>query len=211
MRTLIVGAERVGRALAHELLAAGDDVRVLDGDAGRLSRLGPALEGQSLHGSPLDRDTLAGALAGCDGIATTTGDDALNAVVALAARRELGAPIVVAVIGNPARAQALTGLGVHVHCPTTRTARELHAALMRSPVEQELELGAGAGVYRVQPSARMTGRELAEIDRTGELAVVAVERDGRVLLARRGVSIQDGDVLHVAAVRHDLVAHLAHP
>lgn len=211
MRTLIVGAERIGRALAHELLAAGHDVRVLDRDEDRLIRLPSALEGRSLHGSPLDRDILGGALAGCDGLAAVTGDDALNTVVALAARRELGVPVAVAVIGSPARAEALAGLGLLIHCPTTRTARELHSALTRSAAEQELELGADGGIYRIEPSVRMTGRELRELDRSGKLAVVAIERAGRVLLAEPGLRIEDGDVLHVAAARHDLVTDLAHP
>ena len=211
MRALIVGADRLGRAVAHELLAAGHDVRVLDRDEDRLSRLPPALEGRSLHGSPLDQDVLEGALAGCDGLAAVTADDALNAVVALAARRELGVPIAVAVIGNPARAEALGGLGVQVHCPTARTARELHSTLTRSTVEQELELGRDGGIYRVEPAARVTGRELGELYRSGELQVVAVERAGRVLLADPSLRVEAGDALHVAAARHDLVSDLAHP
>jgi len=211
MRTLIIGAGRLGRALAHELLAAGTDVRVLDRDEELLARLPPALEGRTLHGSPLERGTLAGALAGCDGLAAVTADDALNVVVALTARRELGVPIAVAVIGNPARAGALTGLGVHIHCPTVRTARDLHAALVRSAVEQELDLGTDAGVYRVELPARMSGRSVAELGRRGELVPVAVERGGRVLLAAPDLLIEDGDVLHAAASRHDLVSDLTHP
>ena len=71
-----------------------------------------------------------------------TPDDPLNAVVALAARRELRVPLAIAVIGNPARAEALAGLGVRVICPTTRAARELHQTLVRSGVESELLLAA---------------------------------------------------------------------
>jgi trk system potassium uptake protein TrkA len=211
MRTLIVGANRLGRALAHELLADGHDVRVLDADDHALARLPAALERRSLHGPPLDRDTLAGALAGCDGLAAVTGDDALNAIVALAGRRELGVPIAVAVVGNPARAEALAGLGVHVRCPTSRTAGDLHACLARSAAEEELLLGREAGVFRVELPARMRGRRLADLARPGELLPVALERSGRARLAVPDLVVEEGDVLHAAASRRDLITDLLEP
>jgi trk system potassium uptake protein TrkA len=211
MRTLIVGANRLGRALAHELLADGHDVRVLDADDQVLARLPAALASRSLHGPALDRDTLAGALAGCDGLAAVTDDDALNAVVALAARRELAVPTAVAVIGNPARADALAGLGVHVRCPTSRTARDVHACLARSAAEEELVLGRNAGVYRVELPARLRGRPLADLGRPGELVPLAVERGGGVQLATPDLVVEEGDVLHAAATRRNLITDLLEP
>lgn len=211
MRVLIVGAQRLGRVVANELLHSDHDVRILDASEERLARLPEALRGYTVHGSPLDRKTLAGALAGCDAIAAVSAEDALNAIVALAARRELRAPLAAAVIGNPARAEALTGLGVHVICPTTRTARELHLTLVRSGVESEALLGADVGVYRADLPARLSGRKLHELERRGELIAVAIERGGRVLLAVPELSVAEGDVLHVAAAHRDDVADLVRP
>jgi trk system potassium uptake protein TrkA len=211
MRALIVGAERLGRTLAHDLLAAGHDVRVLDASAERLRRLPATLDGRTLHGSPLQRETLAGALAGCDALAATSNDDALNLIVALAARRELGVPTALAVIGNPARASALAGLGVHVLCPTSRTARELHNTLVRSGVESELDLGGDVGVYRAELPGRLAGRTLAELHAPGELIPLAIEREGRTLLADPELVVQEGDVVHAAAAHRDLVTDLNRP
>jgi trk system potassium uptake protein len=211
VRALIVGAERLGRALAHDLLRAGHDVRVLDASEKRLARLPSALEGRTIHGSPLERDTLAGAVAGCDGLAAVSGDDALNAVVALAARRELNVPVAVAVVGNPARAEALAGFGAHVCCPTARTAHEVQLTLVRSGVESELDLGGEAGIYRAELPARLSGRTLSELQRPAELVAVALERDGHVLLAGPDLVLREGDVLHVAASHRSLVTDLTHP
>lgn len=211
MRVLIVGAGRLGRVLAADLLHDGHDLRVLDPSAERLAVLPAALEGRALHGSPLERETLAGALAGCDAIAAVTEHDALNAVVALAARRELRVPLAVAVIGNPARAEALAGLGAHVVCPTARTARELHLTLVRSGVESELSLDGEAGVYRAEVPARLAGRAMRELERPGELVPIAVERNGRVLLAAPELTLLGGDLLHVAAAHHDHLADLVGP
>jgi trk system potassium uptake protein TrkA len=206
MRVLIVGAQRLGRVLASELVAGEHDVRILESSEARLAQLPEALQGRALHGSPLDRETLAGALAGCDALVALTVDDPLNAVVALAARRELRVPLAIAVIGNPARAEALTGLGVRVICPTSRTARELHQTLVRSGVESELLMDGEAGVYRADLPARLSGRTIGELERPGELMVIALERDGRVVVAVADVALTEGDVLHIAAShRHDVV------
>jgi Trk K+ transport system NAD-binding subunit len=211
VRTLVVGAERLGRVLAEDLLHAGHEVRLLESDGARLGRLPAALADRTVHGSPLDRDVLGGALAGCDGIATTTRDDAFNAVVALAARRDFNVPAVVAVVRGPARAEALAALGIHIVCPTTRTASEVHLALMRSRIEVELQLGADAGVYRIELQGRLAGRPLQELTEPGGLVPVALERHGRVQLARPELVTAAGDVLHVAAAHHDLLVELVEP
>jgi Trk K+ transport system NAD-binding subunit len=211
MRVLIVGAQRLGRVLAHELLHGDHDVRFLDANEEGLTRLPEALQGRALHGSPLDRETLAGALAGCDALVALSPDDPLNAVVALAARRELRVPLAIAVIGNPARAEALAGLGVHVVCPTTRTARELHQTLVRSGAEGELLMDGEVGIYRADLPARLSGRTLGELERPGELIAIAIERDGRVRMAAPDLALVEGDVLHIAAASRDDVVDLVRP
>ena len=208
MRVLIIGATRLGRQLAADLLNDGHDVRILDPDPDRLEILTDALTGRTLHGSPLDRETLAGALAGCDALATTTDHDALNAVIAMAARRELHVPLAIALIANPARAEALSGLGIHAISPTTRTAREMHLTIVRSGVESELLLGAEAGIYRAEIPARLSGRAVRDIERPGHVLAIAIERSGRVLLAVPDLVLSEGDVLHVAAVHRDDIAGL---
>ena len=211
MRTLIIGAGRLGRTLAADLLRAGHDVRILDASATRLARLPAVLAGRTIHGSPLERDVLDGAVAGCDALAAVAADDALNAVVGLAALRELQVPIAAAVIASPARAEALAGSGIRVVCPTVRTAHELQLTLIRSGIESELDLSAETAVYRAELPARLEGRALVELGRSGELVPVAVERAGRVLLAASDLELHAGDVLHIAATHRDLVSDLTRP
>jgi trk system potassium uptake protein TrkA len=208
MRVLIVGAARLGRRLAADLLHDGHDVRILEADPDRLEVLPEALTGRALHGSPLDRETLAGALAGCDALAATTDHDALNAVVALAARSELHVPLAVALVANPARAEALAGLGIHAICPTIGTAREMHLTIVRSGVESELLLDGDAGIYRAEIPARLSGRAVRDVEQPGQVLAIAIERSGRVLLAVPDLVLTEGDVLHVAAVHRDDVAGL---
>ncbi|HEU0025362.1 MAG TPA: TrkA family potassium uptake protein [Thermoleophilaceae bacterium] len=211
MRVLIVGAERLGGVLAGDLLHVGHEVRLLDDRGERLVALPEGFGGETVEGSPLDRPTLRDAATGCDAVATVTSDDCLNAVVALAAKREFHVPLAVAVISNPRRADALAGLGAHIVCPTTWTARELHSILVRSGVEGELLLGDDVGVYRAEIPSRLAGRTLAELERPGELIPLAVERGGRLLMAMPGLEVAHGDVLHVAAGARDHVTDLVRP
>jgi trk system potassium uptake protein TrkA len=211
MRVVIVGAERLGRVLALDLLQAGHDVRVLEQREELLAALPPGFEGRTIHGSPLHRATLADAVAGCDGIAAVSSDDSLNAVVAWAARREFHVPSAIAVIGNPRRAETLSGHGAYVICPTTRTARDLRLALDRSGIESELLLGEDLAVYRAEVPARLAGRTLAEIERPGELVPLALERSGRMLIAAPDLTAAYGDVLHVLARSRDDVADVVSP
>jgi trk system potassium uptake protein TrkA len=211
VRILIVGAGRLGRALATDLLHAGHDVHVLDPRAGLLRRLPHDFEGRTVHGSPLERTTLSGAVDGCDAIGCVSEDDNLNGVVALAARRELHVPFALAVIANPARAAGLTGLGALVVCPTTRTAHALHLALVRSGVDTELVLGADLAIYRVEIPARLVGRALAELGPPDEVLAVALERGSQMLLASPELVLQEGDVLHLAATRPDRVSEMTRP
>jgi trk system potassium uptake protein TrkA len=189
-----VGVGQLGRALGSELEDAGHEVRVLD----------PARE------SPLDRAVLAEASDGCDAIACVSDDDNVNVVVALAARRRLQVPLALAVVASPARAEALTGLGAHVICPTTRTAHQLVAALVRSGVETELALGGPVALYRAEVPARLSGRRLDELG-DQEIVAVAVERGLHVVLAAQDLVLEEGDVLHVAASDRDVVRELVRP
>ena len=87
----------------------------------------------------------------------------------------------------------------------------MHLALVRSRIESELHLGAEAGVYRIELPERLAGRPLRELGDPGAVLPIALERDGRVLLARPELVTTAGDVLHVAAAHHDLVAELVEP
>ncbi len=211
MRVVILGAERLGRVLALGLLEAGHEVRILEQRGDLLAGFPRESGARLISGSPLHHATLSDALAGSDAVAAVSSDDCLNAVVALAARREFRVPAAIAVIGNPRRAEALAGSGAYVICPTARTARDIRLALDRSGVESELVLGDELAVYRAEVPPRLDGRTFAELARPGELTPLALERSGRVLMAAPGLAVSYGDVLHVLASSRDHVADMVRP
>ena len=174
-----------GRTLAGDLLRAGHDVRVLDASADAPRPTAGRARGPR-HPRLAARARRARGRARRLRRASppSTDDDALNAVVALAARRELRVPLAVAVIGNPARAEALAGLGVARRVPdrADRARAPAHAGPLRA---SRASCSSAATPASTAPSCRPASpaRTLRELERPGELVPVAVERDGRVLLA----------------------------
>ena len=126
MMVLVVGAGRVGSAVAKSSLAAGHTVSVLDEDPLSHERLDVELGrsweeagGRFTIGTALELDALIEA--GMDQadvfIASTNGDNT-NLVVAQIAQRRFNVPKVVVRVLDPARARWYREQGLETVCPT---------------------------------------------------------------------------------------------
>jgi trk/ktr system potassium uptake protein len=126
MLVLIVGAGRVGSAVAKATLAAGHEVSVLDEDplsherldkdqrdswedSGGQFTLGTALEIDALLEAGIDRADVF--------IASTNGDNT-NLVIAQIAQKRFNVPKVIARVLDPYRAQWYEEQGLNTICPT---------------------------------------------------------------------------------------------
>ena len=126
MFVLIVGAGRVGSAVAKAALAAGHEVSVLDEDPlsherldvgadgtwedrGGLFTVGTALEIDALLEAGIDR---------ADAFIASTDGDNTNLVIAQVAQRRFNVPTVVVRVLDPARAKWYEEQGLKTVCPT---------------------------------------------------------------------------------------------
>ena len=123
---LIVGAGRVGSAIARQALAAGNDVSILDEDPLSHERLDSGMDttwedagGRFTVGHGMEVDALAEA--GIDGadvfIASTDGDNT-NLTIAQIAAKQFEVPKVIVRVMDPARAEWYAEQGLHTICPT---------------------------------------------------------------------------------------------
>lgn len=138
---LVVGAGRVGSAVATAALRAGNDVSVLDEDPLSHERLdielGRSWEeagGRFTVGTALELDALreAGIEAAQVFIASTNGDNT-NLVVAQIAQRRFEVPRVIARVLDPRRAAWYREQGVQTISPTEIAIEQLtRAALQRA-------------------------------------------------------------------------------
>ena len=137
MFVLIVGAGRVGSAVAKLALASGHEVSVLDEDPLSHERLnaGQAQSwedsgGQFTVGTALELDALVAAgIERADVFIASTDGDNTNLTIAQIAKRGYGVDRVVARIMDPARASWYAEQGLETICPT-KIAIEQFAAVV---------------------------------------------------------------------------------
>ena len=137
MFVLIVGAGRVGSAIAKTALADGNEVSVLDEDplsherldAGQIRSWEDA-GGQFTVGTALEIDALieAGIERADVFIASTDGDNT-NLIIAQIAQRRFGVEKVIVRVMDPARASWYGEQGLHTISPTKHAVEMFQAAL----------------------------------------------------------------------------------
>jgi trk system potassium uptake protein len=128
MFILIVGAGRVGSAVARRALDAGNDVSVLDLDPLSHERLDKDQSttwedagGRFTVGAALEVDGLIEAgIEQADVFMAATSGDNTNLVIAQIAQRRFNVPRVVVRVADPARAAWYGEQGLHTICPTQK-------------------------------------------------------------------------------------------
>ncbi len=128
MLILIVGAGRVGSAVAKRALEAGHEVSVLDLDPLSHERLDKDQSttwedagGRFTVGAALEIDGLIEAgIENADVFMAATSGDNTNLVIAQIAQRRFDVPRIVVRVADPARAAWYAEQGLHTICPTQK-------------------------------------------------------------------------------------------
>jgi trk system potassium uptake protein TrkA len=130
MKVLIIGAGRVGGAVALALRDAGWDVTVIDEREEALGRLGDNWTGEFLVGHGMDLQLLREAgIEEADAVVVTTDGDNSNIVIGQMAQKQFAVPSVVVRILDPARAEFYSSRGLNVVCPTSSAIATLTEAV----------------------------------------------------------------------------------
>jgi trk system potassium uptake protein TrkA len=137
MFILIVGAGRVGAAVAKSALAEGHEVSVLDQDPLSHERLDAGqskswedAEGQFTVGAALEVDALIGAgIEQADVFIASTGGDNTNLIIAQIAQKRFGIEKVIVRVIDPARAAWYGEQGLHTISPTKHAIEMFERAL----------------------------------------------------------------------------------
>lgn len=201
-----MGCGRVGASLARALHRRGHDVAVIDQFESAFGRLGPSFEGRTVTGLGFDRDTLreAGVEEAYAFAAVSSGDNS-NILAARVARETFGVEHVVARIYDPGRAEIYQRLGI----PTVATVKWTSDQMLRRLLPQghvpELTDPSGKVVVaEVAIDPRWIGRPLALIEESTATRVAYITRFGEGMLPNRQTVLQEGDLVHLAALRDDL-------
>lgn len=204
MRVAIAGAGAVGRSIAQELLENGHEVLLIDKDPRAIKvevvpraewLLADACEISSLDDAALQR---------CHVVVASSGDDKVNLVVSLLAKTEYGVPRVVARINHPKNEWLFNeSWGVDVAVSTPR--------LLSALVEEAVSVGdlvrlmtfrqgeANLVELTLPEDAPLSGQRVGSVEWPRDTALVAILREGRVLVPSTDDTLEAGDELMFVA------------
>jgi len=200
MRIAIAGAGAVGRSIAGELLENGHEVLLIDNSPKSIKvdsvpraewLLADACEISSLDDAALQR---------CQVVIAATGDDKVNLVVSLLAKTEYGVPRVVARVNHPGNEWLYNeSWGVDVAVSTPR--------LLSALVEEAVSVGdlvrlmtfrqgeANLVELTLPEDAPLAGERVGGVAWPRDTALVAILREGRVLVPSGDDTLEAGDEL----------------
>lgn len=208
MKIIIVGAGKVGYALAEQLCRENHDVTIIDSSEVALRRACDTLDVMGFKGNGVNISTLteAGATE-ADLLVAATNMDELNMVCCLTAKN-LGTRYTIARIRNPEYYPNMGtfkrnfGIGMVIN-PENATAMEI-ARLLRFPSAADIESFCRGRVelmsFRVQEDDFITGKSLYSLSgQIQKLSMLfcAVERDDQVIIPNGSFVPQANDKLYI--------------
>jgi len=201
MRVTIAGAGNIGRHLAADLSERGHEVTLIEQEPGVVERareqappgvtfiLGDACEPWVLEKAELQSS---------DVVVAATGDDEDNLVISLLAKQEHGVPRVIARVNHPKNEWLFDdnwGVDVPMSPPHVLTAL-VEEAVSVGDLVRLLKLEGGQVTLvemTIDDSAPIAGRPLYELRLPPDSAVVAILREGHVVIPQPETKLVGGD------------------
>ncbi|MCW2621876.1 MAG: TrkA-N domain protein [Frankiales bacterium] len=204
MRVAIAGAGNVGRSIARELLDNGHQVLLIERQS-RAMKVDSVSDAEWLQADACELDVLVQArLQECQVVVAATGDDKVNLVVSLLAKTEFGVDRVVARVNHPKNEWLFNeSWGVDVSVSSPR--------LLAAVVEEAVSVGdlvrlltfrqgeANLVELTLADDARIVGKTVGSVVWPTDSALVAILRDGRVIVPSPDAALEAGDELLIVA------------
>ncbi len=212
-RVIIIGGGNVGLAVAQALEQGKEKTRakLIELNRDVAERAADTLERTIvLHGDGLDKNLLDEAnLSKADAVLALTDDDKTNLLTCARAKSE-GAPLVIALVNDPALSSLMAPLGIDAYInPRATTVSSILRHIRHGRIQAVYSIGdAEAEVLEAQVlgTSAISGQKLRDIEWPEGALVGAIKKRGKVILPRGDTKIEEGDVLTVFALRQDVAA-----
>jgi trk system potassium uptake protein TrkA len=204
MRVAIAGAGNVGRSIASELIGNGHEVLLVEREP-RSMKVASVPGAEWLLADACELETLVQArLQSCQVVVAATGDDKVNLVVALLAKTEFGVDRVVARVNHPKNEWLFNeswGVDVSVSSPRLLAA-VVEEAVTVGDLVRLLTLQKGeANLVEVTlaQDAPQVGTLVGQVPWPQDSALVAILREGHVIVPTPDAALEGGDELLIVA------------
>ena len=204
MRVAIAGAGNVGRSIALELLGNGHEVLLVEREP-RAMKVDTVPSAEWLLADACELETLVQAgIQTCHVVVAATGDDKVNLVVSLLAKTEFGVDRVVARVNHPKNEWLFNeswGVDVSVSSPRLLAAVVEEAVSVGDLVRLLTFKKGGANLVELTlaDDAPLVGKLIGTVPWPDDSALVAVLREGRVVLPTPDAALEAGDELLLVA------------
>jgi trk system potassium uptake protein len=200
MRVVITGAGAVGRHLAIDLAVRGHEVTLIEQDPAVLEAVEPEAQGVDLMlGDACEPWVLERAeLSSADVVVAATGDDEDNLVTSLLAKTEFAVPRVLARVNHPKNEWLFSpqwGVDQAVSPPHILTAM-VEEAVTSGDLVRLLRLEGGQVSIvemKLDADSKTLGKPLYELRLPQDSAVVAIVREGHVVIPQPETVLSAGD------------------
>ena len=204
MRVAIAGAGNVGRSIALELLGNGHTVLLIEREP-RAFKTDTVRDAQWVLADACELDTLVAArIQECQVVVAATGDDKVNLVLSLLAKTEFGVDRVVARVNHPKNEWLFNeswGVDVAVSSPRMLAALVEEAVSVGDLVRLMTFRQGQANLVELTlaPDAPLVGQLVGSVPWPTDAALVAILREGRVIVPSPDGALEAGDELLLVA------------
>ena len=183
MHIVVIGAGRIGVAVARWLLTAGHEIAVVEKDHARCAQIDEAVGSVSVHGSGTDVAVLARAGANrADVVIATTSADDVNLVACQLAKQHFGAARTMSLVNDSERAELFGMASIDASVDVT----ELVLARIQEGLSSQ-------GLVHLMPVSGRDGETIVNI----KIPAVSGTRERRV----RDLSLPSGTILSLIITR----------
>lgn len=205
MKVMVVGAGKLGYKLAESMLNTNVDVTLVDTNARAIERINDHLDVLTVTANGIELEVLKElSIDTYDLLVACTGSDETNVLICSLAKK-LGCRRTIARIRNPEYTKQLsfikTEMGIdHIVNPDLATANEISRYLSRSYNLHSEDFAKGRVSmieFNVSQVEGFVGMQLKDIIGLDELLIVAVAREGEMLIPHGLTELQEQDTVHV--------------
>lgn len=207
MKIIVVGCGRLGADLAYRLSKDNQDVAVIDNVAAAFYNLPSDFDGLTIEGEALSEDVLVRAgIEKADALAAVTNSDALNAVVAHAAREHYNIKKIVVRNYDPKWRAFHEAFGFQVVSSTSWGSQRIEELIKHETIRPVYSAGNGeVEIFELLVPAEWHGRKISELFTNGSCVTLALTRSGRAIIPDCDTEMHEGDLIHFSAT-HEGVA-----
>lgn len=216
MNIVIVGIGKLGSKLAEILASEENNIKVVDVNPAALTRLANRADVLTVQGNGVQLEVLEKLdMRGTDLLVAATDSDEVNVLVCLTAKR-LGCSKVVARVRSPEYAGQIEFFKNELEIdfitnPELDTALDIARYVLRGyAAHMESFAGGKVGLFDVPVQAlpELAGQRLADIRSFPEILVVALYRDGEVVIPSGQTELKEQDTLYLMG-RRETVTNFA--